>query len=347
MSRPFAAVPAVRLNAAALNLRVKIVAGLAGTSMLVGVFGAVAWAKFTPSIPPTPPPVPPGVGLAQTAVYDFLAGRATQVPAAAGVETRFASRGKGPGLSIQSISLARSIPPCRIGQAPERTSTGEVTCNQPYFAGAEAQNYETDIFYVTTAPVPLTLENRDKKLPGNSFHVRVNVLITADGPLLASQPAVEPALGAPAEKPVGLDYTKYNNGAVRKDPSDLPAAVAGRVSEWATLYAAAGPSNPEADQKLREIAGRKSDPAGTLKGLDGQFVVANPERDVIVVSGLPVGDVLGVRVRVVLTSTRTSEFAVSNEYDVLIPDPGSQIPTVAAWGPAGSLNRLLAAGPSN
>lgn len=146
--------------------------------------------------------------------------------------------------------------------------------------------------------------------------VVVTVELTDNGPVLAAAPSLEPAPIAAAEV-IRFDYSDHDNA---KTPTE---EIRHAVTEWLAAYAA--DDRPRLAELTGDLEGR------TYAGLGG-FTVERGEA----VTALPIPnqDRWLVRARAVLVDK--NGFRALNEWDLLVTQPETANPRIAAWGPAGS-----------
>jgi len=317
MSRsPLIAVPAPRSSMPVLAVRRRLVLGLLIASVLLSVGSAGAWISDQRNKPVIPVLAnQDAVGLAQTAVGDFLASQPSAVPAIGGVVTDFgkltrestAAGGKPVGpLSVSGLSY--------VGSTLSTLGDGS----------KDLRTMEQERFVATVA--------------GQLMEVNVPMIKTAGGWALGAAPSMVPAVPGDGAD-VTLDYAvMYKAGG---DSSLLPSPTyAAQVGAWAKTFVGAGPADP----KLYALTGDTS--ANTYSGLS-QVPPAAPWTLV----GVPViGSVVSIatphpgfiiQTSLVLRAPGANGPTLQADYDLYVRSDQSQSqPPVVAWGPAGSYKTL-------
>lgn len=309
MARPsLTAVPAQRSSLPVLQVRRRLVLGLLAGTSAIGLFSGVAWA-----LAPEPAPVvesardEAAVSLATIVANDFVNGRDSAVPAAAGVDPLFSRTNQG------------AFPDARV------TFAGST---QTRYGDVQAVTTERSEFHVAVTREGVT----------ELFELSVPMVLSSGGWVLGAAPSLSPVSAASA---VDIpDYSKlFEAGGTQSDLSSLPygAAVTEQVNRWAAAFASGGPKSPELFALTQD-----NDASHSYDGLGGwsaeQVVVKSfatgpndPE------SAARFGSTwLTVRVALVLVPPSANGPTLSTEYDLLLqPEMNTATPPVTAWGPAG------------
>ena len=310
MSRsPLIAVPAPRSSMPLLAVRRRIVLGLLLGFIVLSLASAGAWVSDMRNKPVIPVLANQGaVGLAQTAVGDFLARQASAVPAIAGVETDFSKATRDASVSGQVVGPLAVSGLSYVGSAATTLGDGS----------REVTKIEQERFVATVA--------------GQLMEVNVPMAKTANGWALAAAPSMVPAAPGDGGR-VRLDYASLYKGG--GDSSILPgAAYTSQIAAWAATFAAGGPADP----KLYALTGDTT--ANTYSGLGGWALVGAPAIGSVVAVTTPRPGFI-VRVSLVLKAPGANGPTLQADYDVYVRSDQSQSqPPVVAWGPAGSYKTL-------
>lgn len=197
----------------------------------------------------------------------------------------------------------------------------------------DISSFAWDSFEVLEPLPGRTLEVHRFLLGGNypRFLV-VTVELTGDGPVLAASPSLEPAPVAAGEVP-RFDYSDHESA--RAPTEDIGRAV----SAWLAAYAA--DDRPRLAELTGDLEGRVYAGLGGFTVESGSAVTALP---------IPNQDRWLVRARAVLVDA--NGFRATHEWDLLVTQPETANPRIAAWGPAGTGGYLepyangLVAGPA-
>lgn len=282
------AVPAARSALPVLQIRLFAVLGSLLLAAMLGLFSFFAWVSND-----VPPPNLSGAfaqagAVAEVVAADFLAGRDTIAPVAAGLDASF---------SLGSAGVSRAALPVR--------SRSELSWRRVVVLDRLMEYH--DYLVTTTA--------------GASFVLTVAMELGPRGAVLAAYPTLQPAVYAASGSTKALDYTEEKSKL-----DGVPAPVAERVGKFAAAWAA----NDAA--VLRDLTGDAGAQPGEYVGLGGFETAGGPQ----IVSAVPRGDALVLRVRLVLTAPSANGFSMSNDLDLLVLNPNSTIPLIVAWGPAGT-----------
>lgn len=163
---------------------------------------------------------------------------------------------------------------------------------------------------------------------GGVLVLTVPIVETADGaPALGAVPSIEPYVPeAEAEALPGLDWAPVFEST---RPS---ATLRERIAEWARAFA------EDDRRRLLEITGDSRNGVEYV-GLGDWTVVGEPQ-----VGGLFArGDgTSGCQVEIALASTADGGVTTRVAFDVLVADAGEPLPSIVAWGPAGTALALRA-----
>lgn len=277
----WSAIPAARSSNAVLKTRLWLVLGALIFSSIAGTLSFFAWMANQPEPPPEIPPVPVAVDFASSALYDWLAGGGTGLPASESVNETLGGNDLPLG-GVEGVSWAGFEPVTEGGR-----------------------RFELHRFLLAGDPPQ---------------QLTVVVEITKAGPVLATEPALEPFTDVGAPTPAA-DRSESESARFASDAGQRA------ISEWAGAF---GADNRE---RLRELTGDLED--RTYVGLGG--LSANDVLVRSVVDG-PEGTDLA-RVTVTFSRGEQGEAGVwqgAVSYDVLIVDGDTANPRVVAWGPPGS-----------
>ena len=299
---PWTAVPAARSSASVLKIRLWLVLGTLLACAALGLFSGLAWISGSTGTS-SAPAQPAATGFATTIAGDYVAGRTTVLPVAAGLSqnlglTRVAGA-SGPALDVTML-------------APEG-----VTFTMPATTGG--RYLETHHYLVETTGTPPVL-----------YNLAVVVDITHPQPVLAAYPTLSPKsfTGSAA----ALDY---GGGPSTQWATALPASVTTAVNQWATAFI----KNDQAG--LQQLVGDPSAAVGAFRGLRGMTPAsATPATVVGGYTGSLGADVL--HVSLAMTPSGANGITMSSDYDLLVNSPGTTTPKVVAWGPPGSGPTLVA-----
>jgi hypothetical protein len=259
-----------------LKTRLWLVLGFLVVSSLLGIVSFFAWMANQPEPPPEIPPSATATDFASAAAYDWLAGAGTGLPAAEGVDVTFDGTGEG-FAGIEGVSWGGFTP-----------------------VSEDGRRFELHRFILAGDPPQL---------------LTVTVELTGSGPVLASEPSLEPFTGVGAP-------TGPADRSDRDDARFAGDAATRSVSEWATAYAA------DDRDRLRELTGDLEN--RVYVGIGGLTAADAEVRSVV--DGPDGTDLF----RVTVTYARGEEWSSVVSYDLLVADSDTANPKVVAWGPAGS-----------
>jgi hypothetical protein len=295
------AVPARRLGQRDLNVRIWAVLGALMLAAITGPVALIMAGGDSGVAPVTTYRVDPVARLATQAAVDFLAGRPTSVTAAEGVDVAF-------GAQRSQVE---------IGAAAVRSPLAEVA--ETAVVDRQRLSYLGRSYEVVT----IIAVGRD----GSRWTVAVPVYI--DGPALAAGVTLLPSDVGGVLRAPALNYVEDER---RTGTSESVRAL---VTAWATAYAAGD------EVALKQIAG---DPQpGRYRGLGGFSVNLTP----VIVSAVTVTGDGGSPVQILRVAVWMRPVAalsaqpIAVEFDLLVEQPGTDVPKVVAWGPAGSAPSLV------
>ena len=283
------------------EIRTKVVVALI---LVAALMGPIALVVAATSKPASAPPAANAMGaeepMAAIAASDFLAGRATTLPLASGVDPYFGRQTPATGAGTASTA-AVPIPHSSIVWS--QTTDGDIG----------GQSYELDTFLVISGTTRYDLCVQVVDVPG------VGPVIGADPTLTLSNMEVVAAGSGPA----GLDYSALQG----KKPESVPASATSSADRWATDYV----QNDQSD--LYNLTGDTAD--HTYYGLSGWTLVS-----VTIPQSIATGNLAVLEVEVTMQSTdlgTKQPVTVTCDYDILENNVTTQEkPNVVAWGPAGS-----------
>lgn len=223
---------------------------------------------------------------AQLVAEDVLAGRPTQLPYAAGLDPY----------------LGRDV----AGAAPAPIAYRSLVWRSATTGAVGAARYEVDTFVVATASDGL-------------WRLAIQVLDTAAGPVVGSDPSLAPDPTAPSSTVAPLTYT----GAGGISGLALGPGADRQLQAWAAAYVDGDPAT------LYRLTGdTRDDDFATLVGwaLDGAQVTGSAAR----------GRDAVAQVTVTMHLRADPADHVTAGYDVLLADLRQSLPWVRAWGPPGS-----------
>jgi hypothetical protein len=270
------AIPAQRSSDAKLKVKVWTVLGLLIFCSLAGVFSLFAWmGNSGGGATVSAGGSARAASFAAAVASDWVAGRPYSVPVAKDLE----------------------VPT----NPPSEALPGVVSLTWSGFVAVEERGryLETNYFAVPGDP---------------PRRLAVTVEITANGPVLAASPALEPLKIGP-----GGDAFDRRNQTQQQVTADLTRVV----TDWANAYAA------DNRQRLKELTG-DPEPSRGYAGLGG--MTASNVQIVSLVGG-PVENTAVARVQVRLND---GTFSMPAEYDLLVSQWATATPKVLAWGAAGS-----------
>lgn len=284
---PRATVPAERAHR-----RARLV--LAGV-FLGPVLALVALAVAAGNRPRPPTGTPPGHdrAFAQIAAEDYLAGRATSLPYAEGLD---------PSLGRAGAATSGAEEPIAYRALAWQSAT----------AGAMAgRRFEDDTFVVAT--------------PAGLWHLSVQTLDGAGGPVIGADPSLAPDPTAPGGQTAALSVAALDSG----NQSSLGSGATQQVEAWARAYA--------------------SGDSATLYRLTGDTrPVAYPSLQgwvydrVSVVGSATKGPNALAQVQLTMHEAGDPAQAATCGYDLLLGALSQSLPFIQAWGPAGSGPSLAA-----
>jgi hypothetical protein len=302
MSLERTAVPREFSNPRRFTRRYRIIVALAAFAAVSGPIGCVA--AFANKPPEVVAPAEPRHGAyAAVAAESYLDGRALPFPVAAGLST---------AAGREHVEVAGA--PLRDDEAaPEPIAH---TWLVPM--GADVVSIPQDGDAERTVEAHRFLVGTD----GGAFVLTIPLVETADGgPALGAVPAIEPFVpdGTDGELPA-LDW------ATVLETTRPPPTLRERIAEWAGAYAA------DDRRRLLEITG---DPRNGVEyvGLGTWSVIGEP-----VVGGLFArGDgASGCHVEISLAAVADSDVTARVSFDLLVENAGEPLPSIVAWGPAGT-----------
>lgn len=341
MARPrLTAVPATRSSLPLLTIRRRLVLGTFGLCAATGLFSGVAWMTAEP--PPAPVAAQSDQGaaaLARTVVEDYLAARASSVPAAKDVDLDFSKDALPTSDSLPSPTPSPGSSGAEDGAAPAAWSvqslsyagsssfelgdgTGQVrsTVQERFTLAASGALYEVTVPLVTTGAPECAKADSAGQRPQSCW-------------VVAATPSLTAATAAGSGDRSGIDYEELFDGGGKDSVLPTPA-YREQIVKWASVFAAAG----KADRDLLGLTG--DDQNHTYSGLGGWKVVQEP----VVRSAVPVSTPhpgFIVRVGLVLAPPASNGPTLRTDYDLYIRSDKSQtVPPVVAWGAAGSYKSL-------
>ncbi|HEX6568933.1 MAG TPA: hypothetical protein VF015_07205 [Acidimicrobiales bacterium] len=157
---------------------------------------------------------------------------------------------------------------------------------------------------------------------GGVLVLTVPIVETADGaPALGAVPSIEPYVpDAEAEGLPGLDWASVF------ETTRGSATLRERIGEWARAYA------EDDRRRLLEIAGDSRNGVEYV-GLGDWTVVGEPEVGGVFARG---DGTSGCQVEVALASAADGEVTTRVAFDLLVADADEPLPSIVAWGPAGT-----------
>lgn len=313
------AVPATRSSATVLKARRRIVIVVLALLLLVCLIGTVS------NLTRPDPVIPPQVGVdtrlaavAEQAGRDFLAGRNSVVPAAAGVDTNF-SGAETPlpdpekGLTPEDRNaILHGVSGVTIGSFALQGS-------RSYRLGDNDQQTVHLIRFratVNSAPFILTVPVVDDPTYGAVLGATPSLTSTAAG----------------AKDTAGTNYEDTYQQAAEVTP-EAEASIA----KWVAAFTTQG-----RDSDILRTVTADQDPNRTYSGLG----LSAPGELLEVISAIPSPVGIGppgliAQIRVALPFNAATGFTLSSTYDLYVVTEGSPAqPPVVAWGPAGSAEDL-------
>ncbi|MDQ6782786.1 MAG: hypothetical protein M3063_04960 [Actinomycetota bacterium] len=288
----FTAVPRATVPARRAQRRVRILLGAVAVGPVLALVALAVAAGGRPGAG-HPAIVGHDRAFAEVAAQDYLAARPTALPYVQGLGPtlgRDGTTGSGTPTPISYRSLAwRSADEGRVG----------------------SKAYEIDTFVVAT--------------PSALWHLAVEVIDSAAGPVIGADPSLSPDPTAPAASAAALTYGAL--GATSQ--SELGPGAARQVQAWARAYA-----DGDGATLYRLTGDTGSDTYPSLQGWAFDAVTA-------VTSAVKGGAALD-QVQVVMHRVSDPAQSVTCSYDVLLGHLGQSLPFVQAWGPAGSGPSLVA-----
>lgn len=282
--------------------RFRAVVALVAFAALSGPLGCVAAFANRP-IDVVPVRQPRHAAVAAVVAQSYLAGLAVPVPVAGGL---------GPAAGREPVERPGEPPSLEVPEPRPIPHDWIVpmAAGVEVLPGGEATErvVETHSFLVGAA--------------GGVLVLTVPIVETAAGaPALGALPSLEPYVpDAAAGDLPGLDWSATL-------ATDRPGtALRERVAEWARAYAG------DDRRRLLEITGDSRNGVSYV-GLGGWEVVGEPH-----VGGLLTRDdgLSACQVEVALASAADPAMTVRVAFDLLVADAGEPLPSIVAWGPAGT-----------
>lgn len=238
MTRPaWSSIPAARSSLPVLRLRLWLVLGMLLVSALLGLFSAVAWILDEPAPVDFSQARPRAQGHALAIAEAWLAGRATSLPVAQGIDPTFNELSAGGAyVSVLSITPVRWTRSSVVGV--------EVETHYLLVDGKEAD-------YVAVLPFRFTVASANRAYPSV--------------PVLAAYPSL-----LPADPTTVAEALEYQNVELAVDGGP-PAEVQVRLEQWGQAYAA----NDGAS--LRDLADDTAARPEAYQGLGGMSLYGPPE----------------------------------------------------------------------
>lgn len=311
LNRPVSAVPAQRHSQKVLDLIVRALLVLGLISSVAGIVAAIAWVAFTPDVPTKSDLTSAASAEALTVAGDFLAGRPTAVAVASDIDHTF-GRGNQQGGFGEPLAV-RTF-------APLSVRDGSLAGN---VAQPDGQRFEVHTFLVGLPGEPEERAREGQPEPTSLYALDVTMLLTAQGPVLAAQPALLPYEGPASSDTRRLDYSQFTTGTEETQP-----LVASAVARWAQAFL----SN---DSDELQAVVRDPGNADPYVGIDGFTLEEAPA----IVNSVPVTGEPGTRivqVKLLVSSERANGFVTSLSYDLRVEGTSTQSPSVTAWGPPGT-----------
>jgi len=238
MARPaWSSIPAARSSLPVLRLRLWLVLGMLLASALLGLFSAVAWIVDEPAPVDFSQARPRAQGHAVAIAEAWLAGRATSLPVAQGIDPTFNELSAGGAyVSVLSITPVRWTRSSVVGV--------EVETHYLLVDGKEAD-------FVAVLPFRFVAASANRAYPSV--------------PVLAAYPSL-----LPADPTTVAEALEYQNVELAVDGGP-PAEVQVRLEQWGQAYAA----NDGAS--LRDLADDTAARPEAYQGLGGMSLYGPPE----------------------------------------------------------------------
>ncbi|MDQ2729184.1 MAG: hypothetical protein M3Y91_15305 [Actinomycetota bacterium] len=299
----FTAVPRATVPARRAHRRARfLLAGVAAGPVLALMALAVAAGGRTG------PAVTAGVGhdraFAELAAQDYLAARPTALPYAQGLDPSL-----GRDSSVPSSAVMASGTPGSVTVAP--IAVRSLAWRSADEGRVGARPYEVDTFVVATADA--------------LWHLSVEIIDSASGPVIGADPSLTPDPTAPADVAAAITYGPAGGSG----QSDLGPGATRQVQAWAQAYA-----DGDGATLYRLTGDTRSDTYPSLQG----WVF---DRVTLGASAVKSGVALA-QVQVVMHQVNDPSQSVTCAYDLLLGHLGQSLPFVQAWGPAGSGPTLVA-----
>ncbi len=236
---------------------------------------------------------------AELAAQDYLAARPTVLPYAQGLEPTLGR--EGPDASSDTGASGTAAPIVVRSLAWRSADEGRVG----------SRLYEVDTFVVAT--------------PAALWHLSVEVIDSASGPVIGADPSLTPDPTAPADTAAAITYGPL--GA--SNQSELGQGATRQVRAWAEAYA-----DGDGATLYRLTGDTASDTYPSLQG----WVF---DRVSVDASAVKAGAALA-QVHLAMHEVNDPSAAITCAYDLLLGHLGQSLPFVQAWGPAGSGPTLVA-----
>jgi hypothetical protein len=246
---------------------------------------------------------------AELAAQDYLAARPTTLPYAQGLDPTLGRDGAAaPASSGAETSGAET------SGADASATSAPIPVRSLVWRSADegrvgSQTYEVDTFVVAT--------------PTALWHLSVEVIDSASGPVIGADPSLTPDPTAPADTAAAVTYGSLGG------QSDLGPGATRQVQAWAQAYA-----DGDGATLYRLTGDTRADTYPSLQGwaFDRVSVGASAVK----------GGVALAQVRVAMHEVDDPSQSVTSAYDLLLGHLGQSLPFVQAWGPAGSGPSLVA-----
>lgn len=295
----FTAVPRATVPAKQAQRRARFLLGCVAVGPVLGLIAlAVAAGGRAGPVAGT------GVGhdraFAEVAAQDYLAARPTVLPYAQGLEPSLGR--SGAATSLPSAAGSGAVAPIAVRSLAWRSADEGRVGSTPY---------EVDTFVVAT--------------PAALWHLSVEVIDSAAGPVIGADPSLTPDPTAPADTAAAITYGPLGGSS----QSDLGPGATRQVQAWAQAYA-----DGDGATLYRLTGDTRSDTYPSLQG----WVF---DRVSVDASAVKAGAALA-QVHVAMHEVNDPSAAVACAYDLLLGRLGQSLPFVEAWGPAGSGPNLVA-----
>lgn len=246
-----------------------------------------------------------------------------------------AAGGKSKAAEVETFKYEAAARSVVVDYMSGRVPSIPAAINVNAFAARESTN-NTGVASAPT-PVPVlsisslsaeTINIKDRSIEVHEFLVRTDAgllevsvtILDADGPVLAALPSIKPAdVGVPPEDAAFSWDAVFGQAVLDQD------IAIEQVAKWADAYGA-----DDADALYRLT----NDPENHLyRGIGG---LQSADQPVIKSAATFNKTQVLLTVTVTLRSTRNAALVLKSDYDLLLDDLDRAVPSIVAWGPAGT-----------